>query len=162
MLGISEELLCFLGIAKEHARESNHTYVDKLKRIQTLVIEIQTGLLKYKDNTEQNITHVHIKEIEDWIKAYEKELPPPENFIIPGGGITAANLHLSRAACRKAERYIIPFVRRSEIPQPVQVYLNRLSDFLLILSRLAAKLDKQNEHIYVPTDVGKKNNKKNT
>ncbi|KAI4460873.1 corrinoid adenosyltransferase [Holotrichia oblita] len=161
VLGTTEELLCFLGIAKEHAREANHIYVDKLKRIQTLVIEIQTCLMKYKDNSEKNITHLHIKELEDWTKTYERELPPPENYIIPGGGLTAASLHLSRAACRKAERRVIPFVRRGEISQPVQVYLNRLSDFLLILSRIAAKLDKQNEHIYVPIEGGKQKNKNN-
>ncbi|GJQ75696.1 hypothetical protein Trydic_g17769 [Trypoxylus dichotomus] len=149
-LGTTEELLSFLGIAKEHAREANHQYVDKLKRIQTVVIEIQTSLSNYRDDPKKNITAVHITELENWMKAYAKELPPPENYIIPGSGVTSASLHVARTVCRKAERYITPFVRKGILNPSIQMYLNRLSNFLLMLSRIAAKLDKQNEHIYVP------------
>lgn len=149
-LGTAEELLCYLGIAKEHAREANHQYCDKIKRIQTVIIEIWTGISQNKHDAQKNVSELHIRELEDWTRSYAKELPPPEQYIIPGGGVTSASLQLARTVCRRTERYVTPFVRRGQLNQHVQVYLNRLSDFLFMLSRMAAKLDKQNEHIYVP------------
>lgn len=70
-------------VAREHARESNHEYSDKLKRIQTVVIEISTAVSKCAEDSKHQITDLHIKELEEWTSMYSRELPPPEKFIIP-------------------------------------------------------------------------------
>lgn len=70
-------------MAKEHARDANHQYCDKIKRIQTVIIELTTAISGSQDGDPNNITDLHIKELEDWIKMYANELPPPEHHILP-------------------------------------------------------------------------------
>ena len=72
------------------------------------------------------------------------------NLKLQGGGITSTTIHVSRAVCRRTERNVIPFVREGKLNPIVQIYLNRLGDFLFTLSRIASKTDKEVESIYVP------------
>ncbi|XP_050302556.1 corrinoid adenosyltransferase MMAB-like isoform X2 [Anthonomus grandis grandis] len=146
-IGATEELLSYLGLAREHANESEHEYTDKLKRIQTIIIDISTAISR---NNKMAITPVYTKELEDWISDYAKQLPPAEQYIIPGGGVASASLHVARAICRKTERVICPLVREKKLDKEALVYLNRLSDFLLTVSRIAAKHDQRVESIYIP------------
>jgi cob(I)alamin adenosyltransferase len=78
-----------------------------------------------------------ISELEGAIDACEKELEPLRAFIVPGGTPKAAALHVARTVCRRAERRVIHLQRDVEIPQIVVVYLNRLSDLLFTLARVA-------------------------
>lgn len=94
----------------------------------------------------------HTTELEEWIDDYTKELPPLQNFILPGGSVTSASLHVARSVCRRAERKVLPLVDQSEVDAEVLKYLNRLSDFLFTLARFAAKLDKVEETIYIRPD----------
>ena len=67
----------------------------------------------------------------------EHELEPLKAFIIPGGTPKAAALHVARTVCRRAERRVVHLRREDEIPQLVVIYLNRLSDLLFVLARVA-------------------------
>jgi cob(I)alamin adenosyltransferase len=78
-----------------------------------------------------------ITELEHAIDACDKELEPLRAFIVPGGTPKAAALHVARTVCRRAERRVIHLQREVEIPQIVVVYLNRLSDLLFTLARVA-------------------------
>ncbi|XP_018330188.1 cob(I)yrinic acid a,c-diamide adenosyltransferase, mitochondrial [Agrilus planipennis] len=150
-IGATEELLSYLGLAREHALENNHEYCDKIKRIQTVIIDISTAISNfYGDKNKQNLSPNHKKELEDWIINYSKQLPPPEQYIIPGSGVASASLHVARAICRRTERVITPLVRDGGLDKEALIYLNRLADFLFTISRIAAKLDKRNESIYIP------------
>lgn len=148
-IGAAEELLSYLGLAREHANESEQQYTDKLKRIQTIIIDISTAISK-STTTKTGIPGVYTKELEDWIHDYSKQLPPPERYIIPGGGVASASLHVARAICRKTERVIVPLVRKGCLDKEALIYLNRLSDFLFTASRIAAKHDQRAESIYIP------------
>jgi cob(I)alamin adenosyltransferase len=78
-----------------------------------------------------------IARLEEAIDAWEAELVPLRQFVLPGGTRTAAALHLARCVCRRAERRVagLPEV---EAPSPATLaYLNRLSDFLFVAARLA-------------------------
>lgn len=68
------------SLAREHANEAEHDYTDKLKRIQTVIIDISTAISR---STKVAIPPVYTKELEDWISEYAKQLPPPEQYIIP-------------------------------------------------------------------------------
>ena len=57
----------------------------------------------------------HTKELEDWIDKHTAELPPLENFILPGGGLASAQLHVCRTVCRRAERRVAPLVEAGEV-----------------------------------------------
>lgn len=72
----------FFSLAREYAQESEHEYVDKLKRIQTVIIDISTSILQNNNNCTP-IGSTHIKELQTWLDEYKKELPPPEQHIIP-------------------------------------------------------------------------------
>ena len=67
----------------------------------------------------------------------EEELPPLRAFVLPGGTPKAAALHLARTVCRRAERSVVRLAREDEVPPEILVYLNRLSDLLFTLARLA-------------------------
>jgi cob(I)alamin adenosyltransferase len=80
-----------------------------------------------------------IAELERAIDAADTELEPLRAFILPGGSPKAAALHVARTVCRRAERRIVDIAAEMEIPPLVVVYLNRLSDVLFTLARLANK-----------------------
>ncbi|HJR49643.1 MAG TPA: cob(I)yrinic acid a,c-diamide adenosyltransferase, partial [Gemmatimonadales bacterium] len=67
----------------------------------------------------------------------EGELPPLRAFVIPGGTPKAAAFHLARTVCRRAERSVVRLTREEDVPAEILVYLNRLSDLLFTLARLA-------------------------
>ncbi|HSA54482.1 MAG TPA: cob(I)yrinic acid a,c-diamide adenosyltransferase, partial [Gemmatimonadaceae bacterium] len=67
----------------------------------------------------------------------EAELDPLRSFILPGGTQKAAALHVARTVCRRAERRVVTLCRSEEIPELVIRYLNRLSDLLFMLARVA-------------------------
>lgn len=67
----------------------------------------------------------------------ERELPPLRAFVLPGGTPKAAALHHARTVCRRAERSVVRLARTEAVPPEILVYLNRLSDLLFTLARLA-------------------------
>ncbi len=74
--------------------------------------------------------------LERWIDAAEAELRPLRRFILPGGVASAAALHLARTVCRRAERQIVGLGVDAVGPD-LLAYVNRLSDLLFVLARLA-------------------------
>lgn len=86
-----------------------------------------------------NVDAARVTELERAIDAADTELEPLRAFILPGGAPKAAALHVARTVCRRAERRIVDIAEEMEIPAVVVVYLNRLSDVLFTLARLANK-----------------------
>lgn len=80
-----------------------------------------------------------IAELERAIDACDAELEPLKAFIIPGGSPKAAALHVARTVCRRAERRVVELQHDVELPPLAVVYLNRLSDLLFSLARVANK-----------------------
>jgi cob(I)alamin adenosyltransferase len=78
-----------------------------------------------------------VAELEAAIDAAEAHLAPLTSFILPGGTPKAAALHVARTVCRRAERRVVSLQREEELPQLVVIYLNRLSDLLFVLARVA-------------------------
>lgn len=79
--------------------------------------------------------HDDTESLEHWIDNMDKELPPLHAFILPGGHPAAALLHLARSICRRAERLVVPLTMHADVSQHVMIYLNRLSDYLFVVSR---------------------------
>lgn len=77
------------------------------------------------------------KEMEGWIDEIDEEVEPLKNFILPGGSPGAADLHVARTVCRRAERRVVALAAREEGIEPeILRYLNRLSDLLFAFGRL--------------------------
>ena len=68
---------------------------------------------------------------------FEQDLPPLRRFILPGGSVGGAWLHLARTVCRRAERRVVGLGEAAVDPMVV-VYLNRLSDLLFVMARTAS------------------------
>lgn len=77
----------------------------------------------------------HVLKLEEWIDRLSEELPPLENFVLPGGSTGSAMLHLARTVCRRAERACVALAAEEAIGDQVLPYLNRLSDLLFVMAR---------------------------
>lgn len=77
----------------------------------------------------------HVLALEKLMDALSESLPPLENFVLPGGSAGAAQLHVARTICRRAERLVIALSRREAVGPETVRYLNRLSDALFVLAR---------------------------
>jgi cob(I)alamin adenosyltransferase len=153
-------------VAKDHARVEAYGDVDELNafigqarsavmmpRIDEVLAPIQRDLFaigallatphpeKHEEQLEKaRLTDQRIAQLEQAIDDAEEELDPLKAFILPGGTAKAAALHVARTVCRRAERKIITLQRSGEpVPQVVIVYINRLSDLLFVLARVANK-----------------------
>ena len=82
-----------------------------------------------------------VKKLEALIDDHTSQLAPLKSFILPGGTICAANLHLARTICRRAERLLVTLRDEQEIGESDIVFLNRLSDLLFTLARRANQLE---------------------
>ncbi|MFN0148348.1 MAG: cob(I)yrinic acid a,c-diamide adenosyltransferase [Dehalococcoidia bacterium] len=82
----------------------------------------------------------HIDQLEGWIDGWNDDLEALKSFILPGGDMAAAQLHVARTVCRRAERLTIALSREEAVGEHVVPYLNRLSDLLFVASRYQAKL----------------------
>ncbi|MEM6779601.1 MAG: cob(I)yrinic acid a,c-diamide adenosyltransferase [Planctomycetota bacterium] len=114
---------------------------DHLQQVQHELFSIGAELAS-PDPDEFNlrvISQQHIGRVETWIDEAESDLAPLTQFILPGGSLTASNLHLARAICRRAERRVISLSddveREAPISSEIIMYLNRLSDYLFVASR---------------------------
>lgn len=82
----------------------------------------------------------HVAQLETWMDEWNEQLEPLRSFVLPGGDLCAAQLHVARTVCRRAERLVIALSREEQVGEHVVAYLNRLSDFLFVASRYQAKL----------------------
>lgn len=87
--------------------------------------------------TKAELSEARVRSMEEAIDSADRELPPLRAFVLPGGGAGAAALHVARTVCRRAERSVVGLARSAEVPPLFLVYLNRLSDLLFTLARLA-------------------------
>ena len=136
--GTVDELNACIGVAlasKEIAQEAS----DQLLRIQNLLFRVGADLatpLAVNAKVDR-MAKEHVFQLEEWIHAWEAALPPQTSFILPGGSVASANLHLARTICRRAERWIVALEREETINPAVRIFINRLSDYLFIAARAA-------------------------
>lgn len=77
-----------------------------------------------------------IVQLESWIDEMEEKLPELKSFVLPGGDQVSSFCHVARCVCRRAERICVAMQEQgAEIPLDAVRYLNRLSDYLFVLSR---------------------------
>jgi cob(I)alamin adenosyltransferase len=98
------------------------------------------------------IPEAYVGQLEADLDAFNEDLPPLKDFILPGGSESAARCHLARTICRRAERKVVTLGREEEL-NPVSLrYLNRLSDLLFVIARVLARADGGSEVIWVHGD----------
>ncbi len=139
--GSVDEANAAIGLARSHLDQKaidNH-----LTDLQNALFDLGADLATPSDSKyRSNITPIDdrdVTQLEELIDAYDKELPPLTNFILPGGHSAAAALHLARTVTRRAEREVVALAEQEELNTHAVIYLNRLSDLLFTLARVINK-----------------------
>ena len=114
---------------------------DELDRIQQDLFAVGAMLADPSSRIAARVTRARlsasdVERLEQWIDAAEAELPPLRRFVVPGGTAGASALHIARTVCRRAERHIVS-LGPDAVPAETITYVNRLSDLLFVLARLA-------------------------
>lgn len=95
------------------------------------------------------ITEEHIRQLEEWIDAYDAGLPRLEAFVLPGGhSLAVAQTHVARTVCRRAERRILTV--GEDVPAEVLGFINRLSDYFFVYGRVLAQANADEQTPWVP------------
>lgn len=144
------------------AKEMSELAESHLVKIQSILLDIGSQIATPKSSAaEKQLSRVAkfdaglTKELETWIDAFDEQLPPLKNFILPSGGKFASTVHMCRSICRRSERSIQPLLQAGELDPDVCVYVNRLSDYLFTLARFAALKEGKAETIYKKSDSSK-------
>lgn len=149
--GSVDELNAVLGVVRSHSLPAE---IDGLlATIQNSLFDVGAELAS-PDPARMGVPVVgasHIEAVERAIDQYEAGLPPLKTFILPGGGQAAAQMHLARTVCRRAERRLVSLAGAETISDALMIYLNRLSDLLFVLAR---ELNRQSGQGDVPWQKG--------
>ncbi|KAB2965590.1 MAG: cob(I)yrinic acid a,c-diamide adenosyltransferase [Thermoanaerobaculia bacterium] len=115
-----------------------------LARIQNELFHLGSDLCVPEAEKERHpvprIEERHVAALEVLIDRWNEELPALANFVLPGGTAAAAHLHVARTVCRRAERLLVALAREESVGAWTLPYLNRLSDALFVLARVANRL----------------------
>lgn len=89
-----------------------------------------------------------VERLEQALDGFNESLPPLKDFILPGGGPSAAACHLARTICRRAERRVWSLAHQEEVNPEGLRYLNRLSDLLFVIARVLARHEQGSEVLW--------------
>lgn len=135
--GTVDELNSQVGLAL--ALGVHETIAPVLRSIQNDLFHLGSDLCVLEEEKEKRpvprIEERHVKELEALMDRLSEQLPPLENFVLPGGSPGAAQLHVARTVCRRAERLLVSLSRRESVGGQTVPYLNRLSDALFVMAR---------------------------
>jgi len=109
----------------------------QLLAVQRDLFEIGAHLASPGTSRFAGVEAARIEELEHRIDAMEADLAPLKSFILPGGTAAAAQLHVARTVCRRAERLVVALQDDDPATQSSIAYLNRLSDYLFVAARYA-------------------------
>jgi cob(I)alamin adenosyltransferase len=133
--GTIDELNSFLGVAR--ACWPSSSLDGQFHLVQSDLFDIGAHLASPGTSRFAGPDSARVAALEQSIDAMESELAPLKTFILPGGSLAAANLHVARTICRRAERLVVALRDEDEATKASITYLNRLSDFLFVAARFA-------------------------
>lgn len=138
--GTVDELNAWIAILRD--QESNSGRKEILLAIQDRLFTMGSMLATEPGNTKVKIPALadgDVQLLESAIDEMETYLPPLRSFILPGGHISVSFCHVARTVCRRAERIVIALHQTEPADLLIVKYLNRLSDYLFVLSRKMAQ-----------------------
>ncbi len=149
--GNIDELNSYLGLIRDH---------DELKDHHSFLVQIQNELFVVGSHlaTEEGKSFDYIPDVNGkFVDSLEKEidlmnkvLPEMKNFVLPGGDKLVSIIHIARCVCRRSERSIISLSEEQLVAPEIVVFINRLSDYLFVLSRWTSYLLNTDEVIWNP------------
>ena len=142
--GTFDELSAFVAVLGDSEGVETHE-VETFDRIQNCLLVLESCLaLDSQQSTEMSkyiprLTEDDVKFLEDEIDAINAQLEPLKYLIIPGGNILSSRAHVCRTVCRRAERNLVRMGREYDVDDVLRRFVNRLSDYFFVLSRLFMK-----------------------
>lgn len=135
--GTVDELNASIGVIRSYKLPEDLSEI--LVEVQNKLFNIGSRLASDKKGEEftkkLSLSENHISFLENAIDKMEEDLPELTHFILPGGDLAAAQCHVARTVCRRAERRILEFAENEKVQPEILKYINRLSDFLFVLAR---------------------------
>jgi cob(I)alamin adenosyltransferase len=149
--GTVDELNSYIGLIRDQVSSESENII--LKEIQDRLFTIGAVLAADPKKSKQKLPDLlpsDIELLETEIDKINEYLPPLKHFVLPGGDVLISHCHIARCVCRRAERGVVNLALDNFVDDKVMVYLNRLSDYLFILSRKIAFDLKTPEYIWIP------------
>jgi len=136
--GTVDELNSLVGVARAHC--SAGAVQGVLEQLQQRLFDLGADITcpwdpDATDDKCPRIVDRHVSWLETQIDRVNDSLSPLNSFVLPGGNVAAASLHVARSVCRRAERDVWQLQAEHAINPTIVVYLNRLSDLLFVLAR---------------------------
>jgi cob(I)alamin adenosyltransferase len=134
--GAIDELISAVGVIR--AGETDEHYKQLIFEIQNKLMNIAAILASEGDTAKKmpEITGEDITTLENEIDKITATLPKLNSFVIPGGNLSEAFVHLARSICRRAERTVVSLINGGHhVPEALEAYINRLSDFFFVFAR---------------------------
>src|SRR5215213_6202558 len=132
--GDMDELNSVIGVARAHLSDSE---IDEaLSLVQNDLFTMGADLASPLDVQVPRIEESFVRTLEELSDRFLAELEPLKEFVLPGGSVAGATLHLARTVARRAERRVVALGEVEEINSDTVAYINRLSDLLFILARV--------------------------
>ena len=153
--GTIDELNSCVGLARSANRSTPFNGSVELDSeftwLQNRIFDLGSELATPPDTFQSGmpcVTEEHITHLESTMDGWGEELEPLKSFILPGGGSISSFLHLARTVCRRAERVAIMLHHKEGVRPEALQFLNRLSDYLFVLSRHVAKISSEEEWLW--------------
>ncbi|GKU84656.1 cob(I)yrinic acid a,c-diamide adenosyltransferase [Niallia sp. NCCP-28] len=136
--GTVDEANCFVGQAiAQLEKDTFADLIDDLEKIQHELFDCGGDLANILPNHPVKLTAESISYLEKRIDQFIEEAPSLERFILPGGHLAAASIHIARTVTRRAERLVVTLKKADENVSDLSLqYLNRLSDYFFALARV--------------------------
>lgn len=134
--GTVDELNSHIGLLRDVI--INKKIVDTLLEIQDRLFTIGSHLAADPEKNKMKLPELSksdVELLEKNIDAFNENLPEMKSFVLPGGHVNISFCHIARCVCRRAERSVLRLSENEVVDEVLIIYLNRLSDYLFILSR---------------------------
>lgn len=149
--GTVDELNSYVGLVRD--QKINEPRAEILIEIQDRLFTIGSILATEPGNTKVKVPELQEGDVlllEKEMDKMDELLPAMKSFVLPGGHQSVSHCHIARCVCRRAERLVIALDEEEGVDQMVIKYLNRLSDYLFVLSRLMSQELKATETPWKP------------
>lgn len=149
--GTVDELSAWIGLIRD--QEIDEKIVDDLVEVQDRLFTIESLLACDSSPSKLKIPELSDSDVvflENKIDTFTKELPELKSFLLSGGNTIISYCHIARTICRRAERLVIQLNEKHNISPLVLIYLNRLSDYLFVLSRKIGRDTGSEETLWNP------------
>lgn len=151
--GTIDELNSAIGAASAFIKIASIN--KELEEIQNDLLEIGSSLAVSSTLPTGQLSN-RPQEFEKLIDKLTKQLPPLNQFILPGGGKGGSLLHMARTVCRRAERKVVRLSQKEQVDELIIIYLNRLSDLLFTMARFVNHKENHNGRLRASEKIWRK------